>query len=73
MTEESNIIFRGDKCANIILSISNLYNTSITEATDIYYKSETASLIEDGVADLQCRSEKYLASLIWDEHIANVK
>jgi hypothetical protein len=31
-------------------------------------QSETAGLIEDGVADLQCRSDKYLASLVWEEY-----
>ncbi len=40
---------------------------SIKEATDIFYKSETSELIEDGVADLQCRSDKYLAALVLDE------
>lgn len=34
----------------------------------MYYQSDASELIEDGVADLQCRSDKYLATLIWDEH-----
>lgn len=36
-------------------------------ATDIYYNCETANLIEEGVADLHCRSDKYLAGEIWRE------
>jgi len=67
MTEESRLVMRGNKCANIILSLCELYNLSIQEATDIFYHSESAGLIEDGVADLHCRSDKYLATLIWDE------
>ena len=67
MTEESKTALRATKTANIILSLCELYNLSIQTATDIYYKSTTAELIEDGVSDLQCRSEKYLASLIWEE------
>lgn len=39
----------------------------MAEATDIFYKSDTSLLIEQGVADLHCRSDKYLASLVWDE------
>ena len=35
---------------------------------DIYYNSETADMIEEGVADLHCRSDKYLAEEIWREH-----
>ncbi len=49
------------------MSLSELYGLSFTEATDIFYQSEMLGLIEDGVADLQCRSEKYLATLIWEE------
>lgn len=68
MTEESVLILRGDKCAEIIKSISELFGVSIQEATDIYYESETSNLIEEGVADLHCRSNKYLATLVWEEY-----
>lgn len=59
---------RATKCANIIMSLCELYGLSLQEATDIFYQSDTVGLIEDGVADLQCRSDKYLASLIWEEY-----
>lgn len=72
MTEESELIFRGDKCAEIIKSISELFGVSIAEATDIYYESETSGLIENGVADLHCRSSKYLATIVWEEY-SNIK
>ena len=55
------------KNARIITCISEMYNVSLQEATDIYYNSETANLIEEGVADLHCRSDKYLAEEIWLE------
>ncbi len=67
MTEESKLVLRGNKCANVIMSLSELYELSIQEATDIFYRSESAGLIEDGVADLHCRSDKYLAELVWEE------
>lgn len=60
--------FQANKSANIIKSLCDLYGISIQEAADIYYQSDTSELIEEGVADLHCRSDKYLASLIWDEH-----
>lgn len=59
---------RASKCANIIKAMCKLSNLSINEATDIFYRSETADLIEEGVADLQCRSDKYLASVILEEY-----
>ena len=43
------------------------FNVPIDKATDIYYNSETANLIEEGIADLHCRSDKYLAGEIWRE------
>lgn len=67
MTDESKIAHRATKIANIILSLCDLYNLSLPEAADMYYKSTTADMIEEGVADLQCRSDKYLATLVWEE------
>ncbi|MBQ8245592.1 MAG: DUF3791 domain-containing protein [Lachnospiraceae bacterium] len=56
------------QCARIILCISEMFGVTLNEATDIYYNSETANMIEEGVADLHCRSDKYLAEEIWNEH-----
>ena len=68
MTEESKMVMRATKVANIILSLQELYNISLKEATNMYYNSTTANMVEDGVADLQCRSNKYLATLVWEEY-----
>ncbi|MDE6300615.1 MAG: DUF3791 domain-containing protein [Muribaculaceae bacterium] len=57
--------------AAVILSIHELFGVSVEAATDIYYRSETAGLIEEGVGDLHCRSNKYLATIIWDEYLEN--
>lgn len=67
MTEESKTVLRGTKVANIINSISELFHITLQEATDVYYYSATSELIENGVSDLQCRSDKYLATLVWEE------
>lgn len=69
MTEESMMSRRAYKSAQIILCLCELFNLSIQDATDLYYNSDTAGLIEDGVADLQCRSNKYLATLVWEERL----
>lgn len=71
MTEESIMTLRATKIANIISAICELYHTSLEEATDMYYSSATANMIEEGIADLQCRSDKYLATVIWDESCEN--
>lgn len=68
MIQESDMALRASKNANIIKAMCELSKLSLHEATDIFYKSETAGLIEDGVADLQCRSDKYLATIILEEY-----
>lgn len=67
MTTEYNMSMRAAKCAHIIMDLCKLYGLSLQKATDIFYQSETCGLIEEGVSDLQCRSNKYLASLVWEE------
>ena len=71
MTEETKITLRANKVANIIMSLYNLYDLSLPDATDMYYRSTTANLVEEGVADLQCRSDKYIATLVWEEFQEN--
>ena len=73
MTEESKLAFQAQKNANIIRSLCELYGISLQEATDIYYQSDTSELIEEGIGDLQCRSDKYLATVIWEEHQESAK
>lgn len=67
MRDDSKQVMKSAKCARIILCISEMYEVSIAEATDIYYNSETSNMIEDGVAELHCRSDKYLAEEVWNE------
>lgn len=55
------------KYARIISAISELHNISLEEAMNIFYHSPLLPLLEDGVADLHCRSERYLAEEIWRE------
>lgn len=69
ISEKSRQIILDRKIARIIEVYSLLYNVSLEEATDIYYNSVTSQLIEEGVADLHCRSDKYLAALIQEEYI----
>ena len=73
MNEVGKQILRSTQCARIIMSISEMYGVSINDAADIYYNSETSNMIEDGIADLHCRSDKYLAEEVWNEHLTSVK
>ena len=68
MSEESRQIMRSAQCARIISCISEMSNLSLDEAADIFYNSETSNMIEEGISDLHCRSDKYLAEEIIKEH-----
>ena len=68
MSDETRQILKSAQCARIIACISEMHNVSLQDAADIYYNSVTANMIEDGTADLHCRSDKYLAEEVWNEH-----
>lgn len=53
------------KYSRIISEISEMHNIPVDQAMDIFYTSKLLPLLEDGVADLHCRSDKYLAEEIW--------
>ena len=55
------------KYARIIEEMSRMYHITMEEAMDRFYCSDTLQLMEEGVADLHCRSDKYLAEEIWNE------
>lgn len=59
------------KYARIIKEISEMHDITLKEAMDMFYDSDMLPLLEDGVADLHCRSDKYLAEEIWNENKDN--
>lgn len=68
MIDDSKQIAMDEKNARIILAMSEMFNLSLERAADIFYNSQTSQLIQDKVADLQCRSEKYLAGEVMREY-----
>jgi hypothetical protein len=69
MSDLSKDTIASMKYANIIQCLAEMNHISLEEATEIFYNSETFTLIDEGVADLHCRSDKYLANEIWAEHM----
>ena len=57
------------KCARIIEILSHRFDNSLEQATEVFYNSETAQFIQDGIADLHCRSDKYLADEVYREYL----
>lgn len=61
------------KISRIIEEISKVHNLTLDEAMEIFYNTDTADMIKDKIADLHCRSDKYLAQCVWDEYQETVK
>ena len=49
------------KYANVIEMLSKRQNISLRQAMDIFYASETYQDMRDGISDMHCRSDEYLA------------
>lgn len=68
MEDTKNIIIQA-KNARIIRILAENFDNSLDKAMDVFYNSVTAQMIQDGVADLHCRSDHYLAEEIYREYI----
>lgn len=49
MNEDSTQIIKSARCARVIQTLSTMYGISLSEATDMYYNSETSNMIEEGL------------------------
>ena len=58
------------KYARVIECFTQKSGLSRYEALDFFYRSELYPLIHDGVSDLHCMSDDYLASELLDEYNA---
>lgn len=62
--DKATRILRDMKYARIIEIIAEKQHVSLEEAMDILYSSPLFEIIDDGTADLICRSDIYLAEEI---------
>ena len=53
--------------SSVIESLSETGNMPLRDALDMFYKSQTYIEMRDGISDMHCRSEKYLAEDILRE------
>lgn len=62
--DKATRILRDMKYARIIELISEKLHISLEDAMDVLYSSPLFEIIDDGTADLICRSDIYLADEI---------
>ena len=51
----------GHKCNNVIKAYSELMRIPLREAFDVFYRSTLYIEIRNGISDMHCRSDGYLA------------
>ena len=56
------------KYARVIQEFAKLKGISLGEAMDLFYHSTTFQLLQEGIADLHCRSDLYLADELMIEY-----
>ncbi len=64
----ANPILLQKKYARIVECFSAKAGISLAEALDFFYHSETDPLISQGVSDLHCMSDEYLADELLQEY-----
>lgn len=63
----ANPVLLQKKYSRVIALFAERQNISLDKALDIFYKSETYKLIREGVSDLHCMSDSYLADELAEE------
>lgn len=61
MTMEANKTILQMKYARVVALFAELSGMQLEEALGFFYDSDTYQLMSEGVADLHCRSDEYLA------------
>jgi len=56
------------KYFSVINAFALMGNIPLREALDLFYKSEIYKEMRDGVSDMHCRSDKYLAEDLLREY-----
>ena len=52
------------KYAHVINAVSTRQNVDLSQAMDVFYKSYTYQEMREGISDMHCRSDEYLAEEI---------
>jgi hypothetical protein len=61
----------GHKCCNVIKAYAELAGIPLREALDVFYKSRLYHEIRNGISDMHCRSDGYLAEELQIEEKQN--
>jgi hypothetical protein len=70
---KANPILLQKKYSRVIECFANKAGISLSEALDFFYRSELYYLVHNGVSDMHCMSDEYLADeLMTEYHDSNI-
>ena len=58
---EANSVLLQKKYVRIVALFAEQMQLTLDEALEFFYRSETYQELRDGIADLHCRSDQYIA------------
>lgn len=61
------------KYARVIIVFAERAKLTLRQALDFFYQSQTAALLREGVSDLHCMSDGYIAQDLVEEYEARAK
>ena len=64
----ANPVLLQKKYARVVQCFSEITDISLDEALDFFYHSDVYMLISEGVSDMHCMSDRYLAEELSDEY-----
>lgn len=64
----ANPILLQKKYTRVIGLFAEKEGLSLSEALDVFYRSELYRLVSEGVSDLHCMSDEYLAEELMEEY-----
>ena len=64
----ANPILLQKKYARVIACFAKQQGISLDEALDLFYRSEVYQLMREGISDMHCMSDLYLAEELKDEY-----
>ena len=69
----ANPILLQKKYSRVVECFAKLQGLSLDEALDFFYHSEVYQLIRDGVSDMHCMSDMYLAEELEQEYANKIE
>lgn len=64
---EANKTILQMKYARIVSIFAKLVSISLEDALDFFYRSAAYQMMNQGIADMHCRSDGYLAGIVKEE------